>query len=849
MAIEDKIYSYFEANSKLRVLFIFDDRNIADELTDVVWRDGYRYVVFSGAWFLTKYKICHDWKEDKVVLLFPAQISPVGNREQMAKFPLLDILMANEEFKSTTWEQFIQQYGIPMLHADYVRRHVEELDQSRVKKVLQSYYSTDFTPDVANRGLLSVYLGQDHLIDWIEIIARVIIISNNDKKNTFYRKLDKNKDVYSCLDAKLMQMTGTKLSIIKAERLQDAIEVIKYNAITQGLNTETTDPYRSLKINESDRIHILCNVVDYAHNNSKLSEAFDEAIKTQASRIREDEIIRVYGYDADYHYISCEMCVPIINGIIKDLLPLDADGVQAKVTQLLARVGEKDIETKTILNYISSVAIFNNAIKAQTGVCATTPDDFVQHYTTTLYLTDMYYRQSLKAYGEINCHDTELDDLLKTTKTKVDEDYVLQCNVLNRRWIEALKKHEGFSQISSFYRQQDFYSKFVQPNSIKTVVIVVDALRYELAHELLQLMAKDHNTATMECGLAMVPTETKYCKSVLLPHSSLEYNCKGVVTNGQIVSGIDNRSRYLAGQIDDSEVVDFEKVYKFKDDEGKAYFKKNLVYIMHNAIDELCHPSTSAEDVTSTCQIAIEKIRTIVRKLHNSWNVKNVIITSDHGFIYNDIKIDSTNLYKVDDSVIDAEKGTRYYLTDSNKEIDEIVKLPIRTVSAFDNDFMVGIPYGTMRLTGHGGYKFAHGGASLQEVIIPIIVSSQVRETKVTKVGVNILERTLSAVSSMLKFNLIQTEPVNMDHRERIVVCGIYENDKLVSDEVEKVLSSSDNLPASWIQPVELKLSGNVSSNLLKLKILNKDKSGVDYYNPLLVTDVINNTLIERDEF
>lgn len=477
----------------------------------------------------------------------------------------------------------------------------------------------------------------------------------------------------------------------------------------------------------------------------------------------------------------------------------------------------------------------------------TTTEEFVSAYTNTLYLTDSYYRQSLAAYGQIKCDDTELEDLLKQVKSRVDDDYTYQCNVLNRKWVTALAQHNGFAEITA-HRQQDFYKEFVAVNKTKTVVIVVDALRYELAQELLLLLAKDHNTAYMVYMLAMVPTETKYCKSALLPHDTIAYDPEGVVVDGQKVAGIDPRSRYLASHVEGAEVEDFEKVFKFKDDEGKAYFKKNLVYIMYNAIDELCHPATSAEDVTNTCQTSLEKIRTVIRKLHNSWNVKNVIVTSDHGFIYNDIKIDSTNLYKVDDTIVDKEKGTRYYLTDSDKEINEIVKLPLSSVSAFTDDIKVGIPSGTMRLSGHGGYKFAHGGASLQEIIIPVIVSSQVRDTKVSKVGVNVMERNLTIVSSMLRFNAIQTEPVSMEHRERTIICGIYDNDRLVSEEIVAVLNSTDSSPAGRIQLVEIKLNNNVQSNLLKLKIFNKDKT-IDYLNPLYVGDIINNTLIERDEF
>ena len=44
----DKIYSYFDGNPSLKVLFIFDDRFIVDALQNVEWKEGYRYEVFNG---------------------------------------------------------------------------------------------------------------------------------------------------------------------------------------------------------------------------------------------------------------------------------------------------------------------------------------------------------------------------------------------------------------------------------------------------------------------------------------------------------------------------------------------------------------------------------------------------------------------------------------------------------------------------------------------------------------------------------------------------------------------------------------------------------------------------------
>ena len=98
--IQDRIYSYFERNPQLHVLFIFDKMGIIQtELEDVKdWSEGYVYKVFDGAWFNTKYAIENTWKDKRVVLLFPVGTYP-HSEEQQLQFPLLDMLKANMEYK------------------------------------------------------------------------------------------------------------------------------------------------------------------------------------------------------------------------------------------------------------------------------------------------------------------------------------------------------------------------------------------------------------------------------------------------------------------------------------------------------------------------------------------------------------------------------------------------------------------------------------------------------------------------------------------------------------------------------------------------------------------------------
>lgn len=97
MKIQDKIYKYFETNSRLGALFIFEGISmISGTLNECVWPEGYLYDIFNGDWFNTKYRLGNDWKDKKVVLVFRNIVMPETENQQL-EFPLMDILRAKME--------------------------------------------------------------------------------------------------------------------------------------------------------------------------------------------------------------------------------------------------------------------------------------------------------------------------------------------------------------------------------------------------------------------------------------------------------------------------------------------------------------------------------------------------------------------------------------------------------------------------------------------------------------------------------------------------------------------------------------------------------------------------------
>jgi hypothetical protein len=220
------------------------------------------------------------------------------------------------------------------------------------------------------------------------------------------------------------------------------------------------------------------------------------------------------------------------------------------------------------------------------------------------------------------------------------------------------------------------------------------------------------------------------------------------------------------------------------------------------------------------------------------------MLTADHGFIYNDIRFEEKDKHSIKDDCI--EKKTRYYLTNSQQAIDGIAKFPLQSASGMSSKeaVQIAVPLGTNRLAAPGGYNFAHGGATLQEMIIPVIHSKLRKVEKTEKVNVALVNPNLSMVSSRLKFQLIQSEAVSMNVKERTIICGVYNGDDLVTESKRVTLNSTDSINLNnRVYDITLILNKSTTSTMLQLRIYDEE----DMLNPIIRETVKNNTMIEQD--
>ncbi len=440
-------------------------------------------------------------------------------------------------------------------------------------------------------------------------------------------------------------------------------------------------------------------------------------------------------------------------------------------------------------------------------------------YEADLYRFDMLYRHFVE-----NADRAELANLgvLKTLREQVESAYSnWYLPTLALAWGKFVGP-EGGGLIKSWRlegvaNQHQFYHDIVRPTldneEYKRVfVIISDAFRFEAAQELLkELNGKYRFEAELNSQMSVLPSHTALGMASLLPKKVLSYSEKGdVLVDGRPAASLEQRNDILAAV--NGMAMKADDLREMRREEGREFVKdKRVVYLYHDTIDAAGDKQATEKDTFQAVRRAINEIAGLVGHIINNLNGYFVVVTADHGFLYAETAPNETGKSALSDKPNGTILAKRRYLLGRGLPNHEAVWHGRTDATAnAEGGMEFWLPRGTNRFHFTGGSRYGHGGAMLQEVVVPVLTVRHVKgkgseETKTKLAAVHVLGNKHKITTPRHRFELIQTEAVSERVRPVTLKVAVYEGTEPVTN-VETVTfdSKSSNMDErkKWVQLV-----------------------------------------------
>jgi len=380
---------------------------------------------------------------------------------------------------------------------------------------------------------------------------------------------------------------------------------------------------------------------------------------------------------------------------------------------------------------------------------------------------------------------------------------------LSSAWGKLLEGETGLLaswRIPGIINQQDFFNQVVMPLSDggakRIFVIISDAFRFEVADELVQAInGKSRLKANLSSLLGVLPSYTGLGMASLLPHQTLAYKINSnldLLANGKPVSTMEQRNAYLGSYF--GVAVKAEDLLAMGKDKGREFVRdRRLVYIYHDRIDLIGDKQPSETKTFEAAADTVVELAQLVSFIVNSLNGSNVLLTADHGFIYQESPLEEADKSALSEKPEGTLRAKKRYLLGHGIGVNDKAwygntALTAGTEPEGSLDFWV--PKGANRFHFAGGARFVHGSAMPQEIVVPVITvresESELAKTKV--VSISLLGASNKVVTNTQRFEFIQNEAVSERVLPRSVVVSLRDGDKPISNEQTVTFDSASQL-------------------------------------------------------
>lgn len=455
------------------------------------------------------------------------------------------------------------------------------------------------------------------------------------------------------------------------------------------------------------------------------------------------------------------------------------------------------------------------------GFHYTSAQEMYLAYEAELFQFDTAYRLFNEALLHLQGQSVEV---LAVLASKIEDLYVnWYLYQLGLTWDGLLAKEQLLDNwrldLPSQHRFYDTVIKqrFTQSGVKRQFVIISDALRYEVAHELQgQINEAKRFTAQLKSQLGVLPTYTQLGMAALLPHQQLDYAATNstVLVDGQSSAGLENRSTILS-KVGGIAISAKSLLSWTRAEANEAVGDAKVIYVYHDVIDAQSESQKSELKTFIHARQAIDELNGLINKIINGFGVTRVVITADHGFLFQQASVENgvkSPLKHEPSGTLEASK--RYLLGRNLPTNEDVWHGQLRNVVGGNSDVEFWLPKGVSRFHFVGGARFVHGGAMLQEVCVPILEVQELRGKKQTlhektKVDIVPAYQPIKLVNVIDKIRFLQTDAVDERHKSRMVRFSVVDSSEQTVSAIEKLLfeATSSNLDQRQ-QDVRLKLTG-----------------------------------------
>ena len=774
--IENRINSIFDESYHRQIVFWYDEnQEFVDDIESINLHNAKLHILKENNLIQTKYLVEFEDRQSNYLIYAPFA-QPNDNDNYLA-----DLVHYAVPFSADKIEMIAQSLNIPSEFNHLLKKYSSFRNaKSRVNAF--NNLNIQFSELNIIQAILAVLSNQKTLN--FDYVVREVIINHFSEEN----KIIKNFEKYNILDdfwlliSKKFSYHDDNHSVPKFVRSL----ILNYTAsLYQSPTPKSWDEY----LVEDKNNAAIC--INEFMNNAIYSEYYDEIASMLESKLN----ITSLGYSTIDSYVYCDSFERFDENIINHYVELlyenqvdlgsDFKNIieERKKTHFYHKY-ENDYEVLRFANlFISLINEFKRTELPEEV------DELIKAYANKWVYLDSYYRKFYYFYDKLD--DTEkFEDL----RQLIENLYVNKfLSVINPKFTKRLAE-KPISELE-ISKQWKFYKQNI-PISVrkhKTAVIISDAFRYGCAVELFAELEKDPTrTPEIKPMISSIPSYTTLGMACLLPNKEITYEGETILVDGLNCRSTDERNNILNNYSNDVLAISYEEVDKLYVEQLKEKLRGiNLVYIYHNKIDAIGDHAPTENEVFNAAQETIGDLKNLIKKLSNL-NYAHSFITADHGFIYKRDKLKEHDKVNLDS--FSEKRHKRFIISEEPLDIEGAVSIPMNYLNM---GLYANVPIGADVFKAQGaGLNFVHGGASLEECIIPLLeVKASKDSNKRPKVDLQLISTNNKITNYDVMLTFFQKENISQDVKSRQV--SIYfvddDNNKISSDVIIFANKNSDS--------------------------------------------------------